>query len=143
MRSKSLLIATAAVALAALLATFVRIQSPGCAMVFRRANSVAVRAQPIYLRPLFGGDRCCTKVSGGRLAFDASVIATSATADEVPLRVRFTYDAPSALPADWPAGDWCGALLARVGLIASSASRLESADASWPTAAPPATASPR
>ena len=128
MRSKFLLIIAAALALGSFLAAFVRSQPTGCASVFRRANSVAVRTQSVYLRPLSGGDRCCTKVIAGRLAFDASVVATSATADEIPLRVRFTYDAPSTLPADWPGGDWCGSLAARVTAIASNASRLETAD---------------
>jgi Uncharacterized conserved protein len=127
MRSKSLLIAAAAVALSIFLATFVRTQPSGCATVFRRARSVAVRTQRVYLRPLLGGDRCCTKVIGGRLAFDASVTAVSATADEFPVRVRFTYEAPATLPAGWPSGDWCGSLLARVEVSVSNASRLETA----------------
>jgi Flp pilus assembly protein TadD len=128
MRAKSLLIAASSLAVATLLAIFVRVQAAGCAMVFRRASSVVVRSQRIYLRPLFTGMRCCTKTSDGRLEFDQSVIAISATADEVPLRVRFTYDAPAAAPANWPAGDWCGALLARVAASASTASRIETAE---------------
>jgi tetratricopeptide (TPR) repeat protein len=128
MRSKSLWIA-AAVAVAALLAISIRFQPSGCATVFRHGGSVAVRTHTIYLRPLLGGDRCCVKVAGGHLAFDASVIVTSATADELPLRVRFTYDAPATLPADWPGGDWCGSLTARVEASAAIASPLETADA--------------
>jgi len=129
MRSRSLLIITA-VALATALATFfVRIQPQGTASVFRRADAVAVRTHAIYLRPLGGGDRCRVTLVDGRLSFDATAIATSATADEVPLRVRFTYAAPATLPAVWPGGDWCRALAARVALIASDASQRETADA--------------
>jgi Flp pilus assembly protein TadD len=129
MRSKSLLIAAAFVAVTTLAAIFVRVQPAGCAMVFRRADSVVVRSQRIYLRPLFTGLRCRTKTSDGRLEFDQSVIAISATADEVPLRVRFTYVAPATLPPDWPAGDWCGALRGRVEASASRASAKETAEA--------------
>jgi Flp pilus assembly protein TadD len=129
MRSKSLLTAAAFVAVAMLAAIFVRVQPVGCAMVFRRADSVVIRSQRIYLRPLFTGARCCTKTIDGRLEFDESVIAISATADEVPMRVRFTYVAPATLPPDWPAGDWCGALRARVAASASRASSTETAEA--------------
>jgi Flp pilus assembly protein TadD len=115
-------------AVAALAAIFVRVQAAGCAMVFRRTDSVVVRSQRIFLRPLFTGIRCCTKVSDGRLEFDQSVTAISATADEVPLHVRFTYDVPATLPADWPAGDWCGSLLARVAAGAVRSSRTETAE---------------
>ncbi|MEA2326520.1 MAG: hypothetical protein QOE68_1479 [Thermoanaerobaculia bacterium] len=128
MRSKSLLIAASSVAVAALAAIFIRVQPAGCAMVFRRAASVVVRPRRIYLRPLFTGLQCCTKASDGRLEFDQSVIAVNATADEVPLHVRFAYDPPATLPSDWPAGDWCGVLRARVVASASSASRMESAE---------------
>ncbi|HEV7571742.1 MAG TPA: alkaline phosphatase family protein [Thermoanaerobaculia bacterium] len=128
MRAKSLLIAASSLAVAALVAIFVRVQPAGCAMVFRRAGSVVVRSQRIYLRPLFTGIRCCAKTSDGRLEFDQSVIGISATADEVPLRVRFTYDAPAAAPANWAAGDWCGALLARVAASASTASQTETVE---------------
>lgn len=127
MRSKAILVAVALI-LGALLAIFVRTQPSGCAMVFRRANSLDVRNQPVYLRPLLGGDRCRVTLAGGRLAFDSSVTAISASDDEVPLRVRFTYDAPAAIPADWPQGDWCGSLRARVEAGAVNASRLETAD---------------
>ena len=128
MRAKSLLIAASSLAVAILAAIFIRIQPAGCAMVFRRADSVVVRSQRIYLRPLFTGVPCCAKSSDGRLEFDQSVIAISAAADEIPLRVRFTYVAPPTLPADWPAGDWCGALLARVAASASRASATETAE---------------
>jgi hypothetical protein len=103
MRSKSLLIAAAFVAVTTLAAIFVRVQPAGCAMVFRRADSIVVRSQRIYLRPLLASIRCCTKTSDGRLEFDQLVIAISATGDEVPLRVRFTYVAPATVPPDWPA----------------------------------------
>src|SRR3954467_7092823 len=128
MSRKSLLIAAAVAVLAALSATFIRVQAAGCAMVFRRGSSVVVRSRRIYLRPLASGARCCTKTSDGRLAFDDSVIATTATADEVPLHVRFTYDPPATLPAGWPAGDWCGSLRARIEAIASTASRVETVE---------------
>ena len=127
MRAKSLFIA-AAVVIAALLAAFVRLQPSGCATVFRYNSAVKVREHTIYLRPLTSDTRCCVRLAGGRLAFDASVIATSATADEVPLRVRFTYDAPSTLPPDWPGGDWCSSLLARIQSSAASAAQAETAD---------------
>jgi Flp pilus assembly protein TadD len=128
MRSKSLLIAASFVALATLAAIFIRIQPAGCAMVFRRAESIVVRSQRIYFRPLFSADRCCAKSSGGRLEFDQAVVAISATADEVPLRVRFLYDPPASVSADWPPGDWCGLLLARVTASAANASRVETAE---------------
>jgi Flp pilus assembly protein TadD len=129
MRSKSLLIAASSVAVATLAAVFVRVQTSGCAMVFRRGGSIAVRSQRVYLRPLFTGDRCCTKTIDGRLEFEQTVIAISATADEVPLRVRFLYDAPATIPAGWPPGDWCGSLLARVAASSSNASHVETAEA--------------
>ncbi len=118
-----------ALILGALMAKFVRTQPSGCAMVFRRASSLAVRGQPVYLRPLLGGDRCRVTLAGGRLAFDSSVTAISSSDDEVPLRVRFTYDAPAAVPTDWPQGDWCGSLRARVEAGAVNASLLETTDA--------------
>ncbi|HXH37383.1 MAG TPA: alkaline phosphatase family protein [Thermoanaerobaculia bacterium] len=128
MRSKSVLAAVALI-VGALLVTFVRTQPSGVATVFRRTNSITVRARRVYVRPLLSGDRCRVTLTGGRLAFDSSVTATSASADEVPLRVRFTYDAPEVISSDWPQGDWCGSLRARVDAIAANASRLETADA--------------
>jgi len=127
MRAKSALVVTALV-LGGLVATFVRTQPSDCAMVFRRANSVAVRAQRVYVRPLLGGDQCRVTLIGGRLAFDDSVTATSASADEVPLHIRFTYDIPASIPSDWPQGDWCGSLRARVEAGVIDASRSETAD---------------
>ncbi|MEA2162614.1 MAG: hypothetical protein QOK37_741 [Thermoanaerobaculia bacterium] len=128
MRTKPFLIITVAI-LAALLAVFLRFQSSDCATVFRRDRSIATRTSAIYLRPLFGGDRCCAKLTDGRLVFDSSVIVSSASADEFPLRVRFTYDAPSSLPIGWPDGDWCGSLSARVAASAFRASQRETIDA--------------
>lgn len=129
MRSRSLLIITFVVVVGALTAIFVRTQPSGCATVFRRGSTIAVRRQPVYLRPLIVGDRCCVRPIGGRLAFDSSLIATSTAADEVPLRVRFTYELPDAIPPGWPRGDWCGSLHARVQASVENASRLETADA--------------
>ncbi|HSY47362.1 MAG TPA: alkaline phosphatase family protein [Thermoanaerobaculia bacterium] len=128
MRSKSAL-AAAALIVGALLATFVRTQPSGSAMVFRRGGSIAVREGRVYLRPVLGGDRCRVTLAGGRLAFDSSVTAVSASDDELPLRVRFRYDAPATIPSDWPQGDWCGSLRARVEAFAASASHPETADA--------------
>jgi Flp pilus assembly protein TadD len=128
MRAKLLLIAAAA-AIAVALIAFVRFQPAGCAAVFRNGSSIAVRMQPMYLRPLHGGEQCCVKIESDSLAFDQSVILTSATADEIPVRVRFTYDAPATIPSYWRAeSDWCGTLLERVRSSATSASQIETAD---------------
>ncbi len=97
--------------------------------MFRRAGSIAARRQRLYLRPLPSGERCCVTLVAGRLAFDSSLIATTASADEVPLRIHFTYDLPDTIPTDWPQGDWCSSLRARVQAGVDQASRRDSADA--------------
>jgi Flp pilus assembly protein TadD len=129
MRPRLLFLAAAAIVLAALLATFVRIQPQGQATVFRNDGSLAVRMTPVYLRPLPGGERCRATTADGRLTFDGNAVGITATGDEFPLRVRFTYDAPASLPAGWPAGDWCASLSAQVAAVARAASHDESVDA--------------
>ena len=128
MRSRSLL-AAAAIVLAALLAIFVRFQPSGQATVFRHDRSLAVRTHALYLRPLTGGEQCRATTAEGRLAFDAALIGLTATGDELPLHVRFTYDVPDSMPAGWQAGDWCSSLAAHVSDLARLSSHSETVDA--------------
>jgi Flp pilus assembly protein TadD len=129
MRARLIVVAAAAVVIAVALIAFVRFQPAGCAAVFRNGSSISVRMQPIYLRPLHDGVQCCVKLESNSLAFDKSIIVSSATADEIPLRVRFTYDAPATLPSDWQTqGDWCGTLQEHVRSSAANASLIETAD---------------
>jgi Flp pilus assembly protein TadD len=127
MSLKSVL-AAASIAVAVLLAVFVRIQPSGVDTIFRNGSSVSVRAHALYLRPLNGGERCRAATIGDRLQFDAPLTAGTATRDELPLRVRFTYATPDAVPAGWMGGDWCSSLLARVTVLARAAARVQSVD---------------
>src|SRR5947209_5716464 len=127
MSSKSVL-AAASIVLAVLLAIFVRVQPSGTATIFRHGSSVAVRTHTLYLRPFAGGERCSATTVGDRLQFDALLNAATVTRDELALRVRFTYEAPNAVPANWTNADWCASLLARVAALARAAARTQTAD---------------
>lgn len=89
---------------------FVRVQPRGSASIFRSGDRIAVRRQPVYLRPLRSDSRCHATTVGDRLQYDSNTIGVSATADELPVRVRFAYLPPANVPAAWPDGDWCNAL---------------------------------
>jgi Tfp pilus assembly protein PilF len=119
MRSAILLLAAAIVVeLAALL---IRVQPAGSATIFRSGRRVVVRTTPIYVRAI-GAVPCRVKRAGDRLSFDDDEPSTSASNDEFSLHVRFSYLVPPFLPAEWPAGDWCQSLHARVRAIAGRAS---------------------
>ncbi|HEV7428873.1 MAG TPA: alkaline phosphatase family protein, partial [Thermoanaerobaculia bacterium] len=128
MRSKIVLAAAAAIVVAAL-GSFIRFQPSGEATFFRADRSVVVRGTPVYLRPLTTGGQCRVTAANEHFAFDGNAIGVTATGDEFPLHVRFSYSAPASLPSDWPAGDWCSSLALRVAAIARNASHGESADA--------------
>jgi len=98
------------VVLAALATIFVRIQPRGQATIFRRGDRLTVHSQPIYIRPLAYDSRCHAPLTGGRPAFETTAIGTSATGDEFPVRVRFTYQPQPSVPRDWQSNDWCMAL---------------------------------
>ena len=127
MSSKSLFVA-ASLILAGLAAIFVRVQPSGTATIFREGSSLSVRTRAMYLRPIQGGERCRAAAVGDRLRFDASLLGATATRDELPLRVRFTYDAPATVPAGWGGSDWCSSLLATVRQLARAAASAKSAD---------------
>ncbi len=126
MRAKLLLLIGTAV-LIALLATVVRVQSGKEAAVFRSGAQLKVRRSLLYLRPLPGGERCQVSTAAGGLAFDEVVTGETATGDEFPLRVRFTYTTPDSLPGRWPDGDWCASLRKVVSAVANEASHTETA----------------
>jgi Flp pilus assembly protein TadD len=109
----------------AALAAFTRWQPRGQATIFRAGDRIIVRAQPLYLRPLSSDARCRAMKAGDAPAFEAVFTGLSATGDEFPLRVRFTYHPPATLPTDWPKGDWCASLRQRV---ASNVARWSSAE---------------
>jgi tetratricopeptide (TPR) repeat protein len=127
MRFRILLI-SAAIFLAALLATFLRFQPAGEAVVFRNGRSLSVRTRALYLRPFPGRQQCRATTTDGRLMFDGTAAGVTATGDEFPLRMRFAYDLPESLTANWPAGDWCASLAARVSVMARDASRAETVE---------------
>jgi Tfp pilus assembly protein PilF len=114
MRKRPLLILLLILAAAASLIALIRVQPRQTATVFRRGRGTVVRATPIYLRPLTAGTQCRVTTAAGRPSFDEMVIGRSATYDEFPVRVRFTYEVPAELPADWPNGDWCHSIRERV-----------------------------
>src|ERR1700726_4203184 len=109
-RAILLLAAPIVVALAAFL---IRLQPSGSATIFRSAQRVVVRTTPVYVRAL-GAVACRVKMVDDRLSFDDDQPSTSASGHEFSLHVRFTYLPPPSLPDDWPAGDWCQSLHARV-----------------------------
>src|SRR5436305_36923 len=117
MRSKLVLAAAAAIVVAAL-ASFVRFQPPGQTTFFRADRSLVVRGTPVYLRPLTTAGQCRVAGINGHFAFDGNAIGVTATGDEFPLHVRFSYSPPASLPSDWPAGDWCASLATSVAAIA-------------------------
>jgi len=119
MRTAILLVGAAIVV--ALAAFFFRLQPAGTATIFRGGQRVVVRTTPVYVRAI-GAAPCRVKSVGDRLTFDDDVPATSANSDEFSLHIRFTYLVPPSLPADWPAGDWCQSLHARVRAVAGRAS---------------------
>ncbi len=118
MRPKIVVPLVAAIVLAALLAVFVRLQPSGQATIFRQDGALAIRMHALYFRPLRSGEQCRTTTAEGRLFFDATLTGSTATGDELPLRVRFAYDLPETLTAGWPEGTWCTSLNERVSAIA-------------------------
>jgi len=127
MSSKSVL-AAASIVLAVLLAIFVRVQPSGTATIFRHDSAVSVRSHALYLRPLAGGERCSAAAVGDRLLFDEPLVAGTASRDELPMRVRFMYDAPIAFPSGWMGANWCVSLRARVTALARAAASAQTAD---------------
>jgi tetratricopeptide (TPR) repeat protein len=101
-------------------ALVVRIQPAGTATVFRRGQSIFVRAKPLYLRPP-GAILCRPKSIGEQLAFESDETASTSAGDEFNLHVRFTYSAPYSVSSRWPAGDWCTSLSKRVATAAAEA----------------------
>jgi tetratricopeptide (TPR) repeat protein len=128
MRSKILLPAAAAIVLAGLAAAFVRFQPASEATLFRNGRSLAVRTRALYIRPIPGGQRCRATMTGGHLTFDATVAGVTPAGDEFPVRVRFAYDPPESLSANWPDGDWCASLAIEVAAMARDASRAETVE---------------
>src|SRR5258706_10000733 len=128
MRLRVLLLA-AAIILTALLAAFVRFQPSGQATVFRHGPSLVVRTHALYLRPISGGERCRITMAGGRLTFDQVLTGLTATGDELPLRVRFAYDAPDSVAGSWQGGDWCASLTTQVSVMVRAVSRVETVGA--------------
>ncbi len=117
------LVFIALVIAAAIAAALVRVQPRGQATIFRRGDGLTVRRTPLYARPLAYDSRCLAAIAGDRLALDAPVIAITKTGDEVPARVRLTYDVPPAVPHGWQPSDWCAALR---GAVAASVAQWSS-----------------
>ncbi len=110
----------------ALAAFLIRIQPAGTATIFRSGERLAVRNTRVYSR-VPGAIQCRARSIAGRLAFDSSMPVVSATDDELPVRVRFTYKAPRTVPIRRGAGDWCSLLAAHTGAVVSRASSQYSA----------------
>ncbi|MEK6374349.1 MAG: alkaline phosphatase family protein [Acidobacteriota bacterium] len=117
------------IVLAALATIFIRIQPRGQATIFRRGDRLTLRAQRIYIRPLAYHSRCRAPIAGGGLTLDTNDEGVSATGDEFPVRVRFTYQLPAAVPRNWQPNDWCMALDGEVGGTIHRWAAGESADA--------------
>jgi tetratricopeptide (TPR) repeat protein len=128
MRKRPLALLAAVTLLAILLALLVRVEPRGTATIFRRGDRITFRTAQLYIRPIASDSRCTAVAVRGRPAFDDTVVGRSATYDEFPLRVRFTYDPPPSVPADWPKGDWCTALRKRVAASALAWSAATSAE---------------
>jgi hypothetical protein len=105
----------------ALAALVVRVQPRGTASVFRNGDRIIARMSSVYVRP-FSGSRCRVAMIGEQLSLDTTAVGSSATRDEYPVRIRFTYNPPQSLPPAWPAGDWCTSLRTRVADITRHAS---------------------
>jgi tetratricopeptide (TPR) repeat protein len=120
------LIVLVAVGLAALL---FRLQPSDTVTVFRDGERITARTTRVYLR-FPGSSGCRVKTLGDRLAFEADEPATLENGDEFSAHVRFTYTAPSLVPARWPpSGDWCASLTERVsGAVARGATKSSTAD---------------
>jgi Tfp pilus assembly protein PilF len=108
------LLAAASCIVVAAAALMVRVQPRETITIFRRDDELISRGSLVYLRPLFRSEKCTTVTLGERASFDETLIGRSATYDEFPLRVRFTYEPPAKLAAGWPAGDWCKSLHTRL-----------------------------
>lgn len=127
MTRRTILSTIIAVAMIGLTAYLFRVQPSGTATIFRSGQRLVTRARPLYIRVL-GAASCRVKTSGDRLAFEADAPAISATNDEFPVHVRFTYTSPPVVPANWPAGDWCSSLSTRVATGVARAAAQYTAD---------------
>jgi Flp pilus assembly protein TadD len=112
--------AVAVLVVAALCLAFIRIQPGGFARVTRRGSTVSVAAHRIAWVAPFGSHPCLVPRQGERLLFQQPMQARLAD-EAVDLKINFAYEAPSALPADWPGGDWCASLAAVVARRVSTA----------------------
>jgi len=114
--------AQAFLAIAALLLALMmlRVQPSGRATVYRRQANVISRQGMLFVRPLQAADVCHAATNEGAILFASPFNVRTSGGDEVALDIRGRYDAPRAVPADWPAGDWCGSLEARIAASASA-----------------------
>ena len=86
-------------------------QPAGTARIVRTDNAIAVQRGRFAFAN--SGSYCVVPLVGDRLLFDRTV-----PADPVNVKITFTYEPPSRLPDDWPAGSWCDSLAQRVRSVA-------------------------
>jgi tetratricopeptide (TPR) repeat protein len=92
------------------LAAFVIVQPSSGARVVRNGREVIVYKHRIGLRTTFGGTSCFVPIRGTSLYFAKTISVLTKSGDRFEMPVRFQYEAPAKLAADWPDGDWCTSL---------------------------------
>ena len=97
-------------ALLLVLAAFVIVQPSSSARVVRYGRDVVVYKHRIGLRTAFGGTSCFVPIQGTSLYFSKTISVLTKSGDRFEIPVRFLYNAPTKLPANWPDGDWCTSL---------------------------------
>lgn len=110
MTKRTVSFALIAAAFLLLLAAFLSVQPSSNARVVRNRRDVVVYKHRIGLRTTFAGSSCFVPVQGASLYFTKTHSILTKSGDRFEIPVRFLYEAPAKLPADWPDGDWCTSL---------------------------------
>ena len=106
-RTVSLALITATILL---LDAFLMVQPSSSARVVRHGRDVAVYKHRLGFRSMSGGESCFVPLQGTSLYFAKTLSISAKSGDRFEIPVRFLYEVPAQLPANWPRGEWCSSL---------------------------------
>ncbi len=119
MARKALFLATIVLVLAGLGAWHLRFQPAGQARVQRQGEKLDWTTARLGWAPRYRGSSCLVPRQGELLIYAGEVRPVGRTGESYPLQLEFSYLPPPQLATDWPAGDWCYSLPARLGQMAT------------------------
>jgi Tfp pilus assembly protein PilF len=110
MTKRTVSLALIAAALLLSVAALLMVQPSSSARVLRDGPDIVVYKHRLGLRTTFRGSSCFAPVQGTNLYFAKTLSIITKSGDRFEIPVRFLYDPPARMPADWPDGDWCTSL---------------------------------